>query len=323
MRPALKLTLVLLLLAAVPASAAQWRVPGDFATIQDAIDDPAVQNGDTILVGPGHFAGALVTKSVHIKGFGWTVIDSGPMHPAGLVMGFRLLNYSDGTTISRLIFKVDLAIMNGDGVDDVNVKANVFLNPIQAVSNWRGSRWTISYNVIKDLRSRNGGGIGVLVGDYGGGFVTGNVVSHNLITGTLHVWSDDGGGYNGTGIVLYADFRWGRAGTTQMDLNRVFQNTVGLESDTPDVVDVVGIELTDTRDDPALRAIVNNRIWFNDLSRTAEPIVLTPSTLDQYNEIWLNTGKNLHRGPRQWSFGWGSHRFRPRGGAHPRFFGPR
>jgi len=32
--------------------------------------------------------------------------------------------------------------------------------------------------------------------------VTGNVVSHNLITGTLHVWSDDGGGYNGTGIVL-------------------------------------------------------------------------------------------------------------------------
>ena len=69
------------------AQAAKWRVPEDFATIQEAIDSPVVADGDRIIVAPGNHAGADVTKRVQIKGEDGAVIDSGPMHPAGLSMG--------------------------------------------------------------------------------------------------------------------------------------------------------------------------------------------------------------------------------------------
>ena len=60
-----------------------WEVPGDFATIQEAIDHIDVMPGDIIRVGTGNHAGAYVSKSVIIKGKGGAVINSGPMHPAG------------------------------------------------------------------------------------------------------------------------------------------------------------------------------------------------------------------------------------------------
>ena len=211
-------------------NAATWNVPGDFATIQEAIDSPSVIAGDTILVGPGNHAGALVTKEVEIKGEGGAVINSGPMHPAGLSQGFRLLAGSDGATISHLDFTVDLAIMNGEDVHDVTVDHCTFTNTIQAVSNWRGNGWQISHNVINDLRTLNGGGIGILIADYTGGTVSDNVVSHNKITGTLHVDPYDCGGYDGSGIVIYADFRSGRVGAEKITKNRVVKNKVSLVS---------------------------------------------------------------------------------------------
>ena len=197
-----------------------------------------VSDGDTIRVSSGNHAGALVTKSVEIKGEDGAVIDSGPMHPAGLSQGFRLLAGSDGAVISHLTFTVDLAIMNGDAVNDVGVYHCTFTNTIQAVSNWRGGGWVISHNKIVDLRTRNGGGIGIMIADYSGGEAKDNVVSHNTITGTLHVWENDGGGYNGSGIVIYADFRWGRAGAEEMSGNRIIKNKVSLVSDNAPIVDV-------------------------------------------------------------------------------------
>ncbi|MHC4088485.1 MAG: right-handed parallel beta-helix repeat-containing protein [Planctomycetota bacterium] len=292
------------------AQAVIWHVPGDFATIQEAIDSPLVDAGDTIMVGPGEHKGALVTKSVEIKGEEGAVINDGPPHPAGLSQGFRFLAGSDGAIISHLKFdNVDLAIMNGDAVDNVTVENCTFTNAIQAVSNWRGSGWQISHNTITDLRTRNGGGIGILIADFSGGLVADNVVSHNDISGTLHVWENDGGGYNGSGIVLYADFRWGRSGAEQIKDNRVVQNKVSLISDTPGVVDVAAFELTDTRDDPEPilgHVIFDNAIGFNDFrgTDTALQIVLTPAILEDYNEISRNKGDNRGRG------------------SHPSLFGP-
>jgi hypothetical protein len=305
--------LVILALLAVPSMVMAanpgnvWYVPGDFATIQDAIDDPDVMDGDTILVGPGTFAGAQVDKSITIKGEESAVIDSGPMHPAGLSMGFRLLEGSDGATFSHLTFEVDLAIMNGDAVDDVTVTHCRFNNTIQAVSNWRGSGWEISHNTITDLRTRNGGGIGILVADYSGGVVEDNVVSHNKVTGVLHVHPNDGGGYNGSGIVLYADFRWGMAGAEEISNNQVVKNTVSLVSDTPNVVDVAAFELTDTREDPdpdSFPVIFDNSIGFNDFRGTALQIDVTPQELEDYNDISRNLGDNRGHG------------------IHPSLFGP-
>ena len=305
------LVVVCLLASPLTAMAAKpgnkWEVPGDFATIQDAIDSPSVLAGDTILVGPGSHAGAYVHKQVVIKGTEGTLIDTGPLHPAGLSMGFRLLAGSDGATISHLQFSVDLAIMNGGAVNDVTVAHCTFLDTIQAVSNWCGSRWYIHHNTIIDLRTRNGGGIGILVADYSGGVVEGNVVSHNKITGVLHVDPADGGGYAGSGIVLFADFRWGRSGASKIKNNRVVWNKVALMSDTPAVVDVVGIELTDTRDDSELEPVIfDNAIGFNDLRGTAWSLVLTPESLDECNFISRNLGVDDNRGH----------------GLHPSVFGP-
>lgn len=278
------------------ASAATWYVPGDFATIQDAISNTSVVHGDRIMVGPGTYSGALVDKSVEIKGTGGATIDDGPAHGSGLIQGFRLLAGSDGATISHLTFTVDLVIMNAATVDDVTVDHCTFLNAVQAISNWGGDRWQISHNEIVDLRTRNGGGIGILVADWTGGNVEDNVVAHNTIYGTLHVYPNDGGGYNGSGIVIYADFRWGRSGASAIWFNRVVKNKVSLISDTPDVVGVVAFELTDTRDDPNPVVIMDNAIGFNDFRGTVLQIALTPEELENENSISRNLGDNRGHG---------------------------
>jgi len=283
-----------------------WHVPDDFATIQDAIDDSAVEDGDTILVGPGTHAGALVSKSVEIKGIGGAVIGSGPVHGSGLSQGFRLMTGGDGASISHLIFTTDLSIMNGDAVDDVTVTQNTFLNSVQAVSNWRGNSWQISHNKIEDLHTSCGGGIGILIGDYSGGTVMDNVVSHNSISGKITFPTGDCGGYSGTGIVLYADFRWSALGAAEISYNRVVKNSISVVLDdqgADNPVGAIAFEMTDTRDD-LNNVIVNNSIGFNDFRGSTTQIALTPSDLDEVNSISRNFGNNRGHG------------------LHPSIFGP-
>ena len=305
----ISLLAVSILASAAVSKAATWIVPEDFATIQEAIDSPLVVDGDKIRVCSGNHAGALINKSVEIKGKGGAVINDGPAHSSGLIQGFRLNAGSDGTTISHLDFAVDLGIMNGDAVNDVSIHHCKFINPIQGVSNWRGSGWEISHNIINDLRTRNGGGIGIMIADYSGGIVKDNFVSHNTITGTLHVDENDGGGYAGSGIVIYADFRWGRLGAVEMSENKVTKNKVAMSSDTPEVVDIVAFELTDTRDDPELDMVIfDNAIGFNDFRGTEIQIALTPEELADYNTISRNLGDNRGKNHGE--------------GAHPSIFKP-
>ena len=287
-----------------PAIGATWNVPGDFDFIQEAIDSVSVQAGDVILVGAGSHAGALVTKSVEIVGEDGAVIDSGPVHSSGLIQGFRMMAGSDGAAIKHLRFEVDLAIMNGEAVDDVVVAHCVFINAIQAISNWSGSSWKIRHNVITDLRTSCGGGIGILIADYTGSIVEDNVVSHNKIRGTLHVDPNDCGGYDGSGIVLYADFRWDREGAEEIKDNRIVKNKIGLVSNDPNVVDVVAFELTDTRDDDQFRDVLfDNRIGFNDFRRTFVQIFITPTIIEDDNYISRNLGDNRGQGLHPGIFG--------------------
>jgi len=280
------------------AHSAELRVPADYPTIAAAL--AAANNGDRILVGPGDFDGAYVDKSVEIRGVGGARIVGGPAHPSGLSQGFRLLAGSEGATISHLTFTTELSIMNGDGVDGVTVTQCTFINSVQAISNWSGSNWEISHNNIVGLRTRCGGGIGILVADFRGGLVENNIVSHNTITGVLDVSNGDCGGYNGSGIVLYADFRWGRAGAAQIAFNRVVKNKVSMTSDNPGVVDIVAIELTDTAvdagtKDPSLIVVLSNAVGFNDLRGTALQIALSDGAED-VNVISRNLGENRGRG---------------------------
>jgi len=282
--------------AAPSALASEWRVPGDFATIQEAVDSPDVSAGDLIIVRPGFHAGALLEKSLEIRGEGRAVINTGPLHPSGKTQGFRMLAGSQGTTISHLTFQVDLAIINGGAVNNVTVSHNRFLNANQAVTNWGGSGWDILHNEIVDLQTDCGGGIGVLIGDYNANpsGVLDNLVAHNRISGTLYVAPGDCGGYAGAGIVIYADFRWGAPGAVALAYNRVTKNRVAIVSDNPGLVDINAFEMTDTRHEPGV--IYENAIGFNDFRGTASQIDLSPPELAGVNLLSRNLGTNRGHG---------------------------
>ena len=209
-----------------------WNVPGDFATIQEAIDAEDVLDGDTILVSAGYHAGATVTKAVQIKGIGRAVINSGPLlaptAPAPINSFMVGLLFDDsgagnGATISHLHFDTVEFSVFSRGADNVTATHCTMVNPIQGITNWHGSGWEISHNKIFNLRTYDGGGIGIFLGGRFGGIINNNLVSYNKIIGILHVDENDGGGYNGTGIVLYADFRWwGCPGAEEIAYNMSF-----------------------------------------------------------------------------------------------------
>lgn len=302
--------------AAIPAVADDWTVPGDFPTIQDAVDSSSVADGDRILVGPGYFAGATVTKAVEIRGVGGAVINSGPQlgsYPFYIGFWFPGGGVGSGATICRFRFE-DLEFpVFSRGADYVTVTHCCLEDPIQGISNWGGTGWQVSHNNICDLRTSSGGGIGIIIADrYAtAGGVCHNTVSHNKISGTLHVHPNDCGGYNGSGIVLYADFRWGFPGAEEISNNRIVKNRIKLTSDTPSVVDVVAIELTENYypnpdPDPEDNVLFDNAVGFNDLRGTVLTIICTPETLWDENNISRNLGYDKSRGK----------------GLHPKLFGP-
>jgi hypothetical protein len=298
--------LLLISVAGASASAGKWKVPGDFATIQEAIDSDDVLDGDTIFVGKGNHAGAIVTKAVEIKGQAGAVINTGPLlttsMPCGTIVldiGFQFGFADDppgsGATISHLKFEGVAFPVFSHGADDVTVTQNTMLNPIQGVTNWSGDRWEISHNKIIGLRTANGGGIGILIGDGSGGEVVDNVSSHNKISGILSVSACDGGGYCGTGIVLFADWRYEKSGATAISYNRVVKNNISLVSDNKEVVDVVAIELSEA-ENPGDTVICGNSIGFNDLRGTEWQIAFTPESLEDCNDISRNLGDNRGHG---------------------------
>ncbi len=291
-----------------------WNVPGDFNTIQEAIDSADVVNGDTIRVGKGNHAGALVTKAVTIVGTGGAIIDDGPNSHSFLRAGFLFADdgAGSGATIRGFTFigdyqssyvddgKLDFPIFSR-GADDVTIEHNTMITSLQAITNWGGSGWVISHNDITDLGTLNGGGIGIFIGETTGGIVENNAVSHNKIRGVLHVWESDGGEYSGSGIVLYANFRWGAAGAEAIKNNIVVHNKVSMVSDNSEVVDIVAFEMTENwypadPPDPTPIVIYDNAIGFNDFRGTEIQIVLTPEELEDYNSISRNLGENRGRG---------------------------
>jgi hypothetical protein len=297
-RITLAVAVAMAVVSAAAAPAADWRVPGHFRTIQAAIDSDRVKPGDVVVVRAGRHPGAIVTKAVEIRGDGHAVIDDGPRPwPAVPEWEVGLLfpgkGAGSGASVVGLRFEhVDMPVYSR-GANDVTVARCQLVRPLQGITNWGGNGWghgwDVTHNTIQGLRSACAGGIGILLGDWAGGRATGSLVAHNVVRGLLHPATDDCGGYDGTGIVLYADFRDGRAGATAIAWNRVVKNRVHLASAAPDVVGVVGVELTDTRDDSALAPVLRrNEVVWNDLRGMALPIALTPDELAAANRIARN-----------------------------------
>lgn len=273
-----------------------WNVPGDFASIQEAIDDPAVSSGDTIRVGPGRFAGATVTKGVHIKGRGQTIIDDGPEFPTvgiDLKQGFRLEEGSDGASFDHLTFEVGFGIYSR-GVDAVEVDHCRFEDAFQAVTNWGGSDWRIEHNTLNNIITiafdGGTGGTGIVIGGYDGQEVAQrNVVAHNKISGQVLFDPADTGQEDPSYISAIAIAVFD--GVQAVSNNQVLHNKVSLVSSRPDLRESVGQWLWDGRADQAIPpcdVLLDNTVAYNDFRGTNRQIIFTPEALASCNEVSRN-----------------------------------
>ena len=282
------------LLLAGSAGAAVWQVPGQFPTIQAAIDSSTVHDGDVIDVASGRRRGATVTKAVTIRGVGAPTIVGGPFVNALGSGGFLFPGggQGSGATITRLSFVGVAFPVFSRGADYVSVTDNKMWGPVQGVTNWAngtwGQGWDISRNAINGLRTSCGGGFGILIGDYAGGTVSNNLIAENTVQGAVRVRPDDCGGYNAPGVVLFADSRFpGDLGAT-IENNRVMKNRIYVTSSEPVLVTVSGVELTDTRDLPSQIVVTANAVVYNDLRGMDVPVSLTPDELEPANLIMGN-----------------------------------
>ena len=303
--------------------AATWHVPGDFATIQEAIDSPDVGDGDTIIVGPGNHAGATVTKAVEIKGEDGAVINSGPdfaiywytgePYTTGFLFPWSAPGVANGATISHLSFEtLDLPIY-GRYTDDVTIDHCTFTSPNQGITNWNGNGWNISHNVINGLRTMNGGGIGIFVGtrDATESTANNNLIAHNTITGMVVVPQYEivqynaqpeypEAGYSVVGITLMSDRRYGKPAGT-ISGNRILKNKIAISSNNPRNHWPMGIGLSDLGlkyQDPPVADLLNNKVGFNDvrgmLGIEGTPIGLVPDVIDDSNIISRNLGDDAN-----------------------------
>ena len=268
------------------AGAAEWRVPGHFQNIQAAIDSPLVKDGDVLRVLPGRRTGATVTKAVVLRALGCVTIVNGPVVNSIGKAGFLFPGggAGSGATVDGFDFEGVAFPVFSRGANDVSVTRNTMFMPNQGVTNWAngplwGKNWDITHNVILDLRTSCGGGIGILIGDYAGGTVTGNLIAHNEVRGRVRVPSDDCGGYAAPGIVLFADWRYPGDTGARITGNRVTKNRVSISSTRRALVPVSGVELSDTRNDPDELDIKDNEVVYNDLRGLHVPVALTPDEL--------------------------------------------
>lgn len=195
---------------AIPVSAKRGviKVPEDYATIQAAIN--AAQDGDLILVGPGEYAGAVVNKTVEIRGEeGETVINDGPrFFPEPSVIKYTVgflffFGSGNGSSISGFTFESDVvtncSVENlvfpifSLGTDNVVVKNNVIHDAVWGITNWEGSNWVIKDNDILGSQISSCindwgdvvqiGGVGIVISSIWGGPSNDNVVKGNRIIG--------------------------------------------------------------------------------------------------------------------------------------------
>ena len=269
---------------AMPVSAqTTWTVPGNFATIQEAIDSDDVQEGDTILVGEGEWYGGDIDKALIIKGLHGAVIVDGPAYPHRVGepdgpahIGFFIEPEGSGCTVESFTFRggrigdtenyLDLAVF-GRYVSDVTVKSNKILNCSQCISNNFGSNWIITHNIIECVYHWHLLGI-YLNGSYG------NIISHNEITGEAPV--------RGQGIEFVNGC-----------YNEIVSNTITITG--PDAV-AIKLRVSGISEDPTPEEIAyaqsvlhDYAIQYNDLRGSTNQFSITPPELEEVNTIDVST----------------------------------
>ena len=277
-----------------------WRVPEHFPTIQEAIDSPAVLPGHKIVVDPGEWHGATVTKGVEFVGEEGATIVRGPVEVAGsLQVGFYFPgDYAgSGATIRGFTFQgvpqpdrevddgyLDFPIYS-HRADDVTVKDNVMGDSLQAITNWHGSGWKIYNNTIEGLWVLGGGGIGIFVGSRDGPQANGNFIDSNEVAASIEADSLD---YDTAGICLMSDARYGQPGGP-VQSNTILQNVAAVTAtyEGNPTETGIGVELTDIGWVPGNGEpyVKGNVVKLNALEESTVPLALNPPELAEHNDI--------------------------------------
>ena len=194
---------MLLILATTAMAGTIDRVPQDYASLQEAIDQG---DGSTIVLAAGDWAGARLTRSVVIEGEPGARIVSGVRNKDAQI-GLILTGAATGSEIAGITFgcgtdQLDLgiyasAVLRDGSPDEIHITQNVFQGCAQAVTNVGtkreqceaavdgGQRWVVDGNTFDGFatqtdKGRPVGGIGVYLFN-----VTENDVYGNLFTGTV------------------------------------------------------------------------------------------------------------------------------------------
>jgi nitrous oxidase accessory protein NosD len=230
----------------ISASPAEIHVPADYSTIQYAVGNAS--SGDTIIVAAGTYAGAIVDKNVTISGAsgGASIITSGVPYKTGssLYTAFRLDATADGAEIRNFTINCNssesfyFAIFSRT-VDNAIVDSLTVNDAVQGISNWGGSNWEITNNVMNDTEAAGGGGIAIFLGAYPPSYpvCSGNLVQGNTITATATAPD-----YTCPGVSLSLDLRYGAyddlTGSEDVSDNQILDNNITA----PGSLNGVGIE---------------------------------------------------------------------------------
>jgi len=224
-------------------------------TIQNAIEE--AEEGDTIEVPSGTYAGAVINKNVKIIGAadGTSVITSGVPYKAGnskLMSAFRpevdgaeirgfTIDCSEDLNLGIYAVEVDNLV-----VDSLTINSD---GTVQGISNWGGSYWTITNNIIESTVASGGGGIGIFMGAKAQQQCTGNLIQFNTIGATATAET-----YSCAGIAVTLDTRYGGYdlldGTEDVSGNQILDNIIISSGANNGVGIEVGTILGDGENDP-------------------------------------------------------------------------
>ncbi|MCU0589821.1 MAG: hypothetical protein MUF52_16930 [Syntrophobacteraceae bacterium] len=279
-------------------------------TLQAAVSLAA--DGDEIVIVSGAHAGAEIVKRLTIRGLlkngrkmASISTGRGGLPPVAhtdvgpLTAGLILRPGSEGTVIRDLKFaRLDLPIY-GAGASEVSVLNCEIAKPVQGITVWDGGGWTVEGNVIRDLVTKGGGGLGIVIGSREAGAV-GNELIGNRVHGRLTIAKRDVGRFIGAGLALIAEVGADKASGIRL-LPEVAEtlsaaNTIDVtarpaESKTTRDPYFCGIMLNQLNDEPLSGCYIHdNRFASTFFGRTVYRILENPEGVDNcYNVITNGT----------------------------------
>lgn len=268
-----------------------------YAGIQAAIDNASL--GDSIYVGPGVYDGVIVDEGVVVAGEpdGSSVIISGVPYKEGNDShnsAFR--PEADGAEIRNFTVECDVEEGFDLGVYAVEVDSiivdSLTINSdgtVQGITNWGGSGWTITNNVITSTVASGGGGIGIYLGAKAQQQCNLNLVQYNQVNATATAET-----YSCPGICLAFDTRYGQYalidGSESLIGNQILDNVITASGANNGVGIEVGSILGNNEEDPdrtdpekiaALMeagALAENTVMGNTISGACEGIYIYNAT---------------------------------------------